>query len=242
MIQLLMLQQGLAGAGLFLDEDGNVRILTVVLIIAVCAVVLFIKESFQKKAGENSEEKERVAEIVKKIAEGDSSMTAAYATFTTSDTDLKANRTTYRYWYFAIGFNKERIVVAPLQIADGKPCRITYKDSYEIRPEQLGLVNGKCSNSEGWAEFYDKEGNKIVTLQVQASYVKNNASEVTASKVTITQKEAAEKWAKEIVPYWMEKVNTANGTHATGYPNNSNRGDFKGRTANAQGGGKATNM
>lgn len=219
------------------DENGlttNGIILIVIVAALVIAFVYFwIKESKLEKIGENSAEKQRVAEIVKEVSNNDTSVTTAYAYWKT--TEVKGNKRITRYWYYAIGFSKERIYVVPIWISDSRPRKITYKDYIMLEPEHLGLVNGNAN----WAELYDKEGNKLASLMVTPSETDSSASD---QKVNITQREVAEKWQKEFIPYWMDKVNTANGTKATGYLNNAKRLDFAGQSDNVLGGGKAKNM
>lgn len=221
-----------------LNDDGGVTVWTVGLIFIVCFIVYLIYESFLRKKGVNSPEKQRIVEIINEVTGGDTSLTTAYAHWSTYEG--QANRSITRYWFYAIGFNKERIVVVPLSFLSTKPRQITYKNSFIIQPEMLALVNGKHDGKQTpWVELYDKEGNKLVSLSVKDYYTDTSVSH---EKVNIVQKEAAEKWRTEFVPYWMDRVNAVNSTQATGYRNNATKWDFKGRGDNVEGGGKAKNM
>ena len=223
------------------DENGITTtgwiIAAFIIVVAAYAAYCIIQEVRKTKEGENSSEKQRVAQIVSEIAKGEQ-VTAAFAHWST--VERQANRTITRYWWYAVGFNKERIYVAPISISSSKPRNITYSNSFVLEPDVLGLVNGdKGKSGSTWMEAYDKEGNKIVSLMLADSYTDSSLSDYL---VNITQKEAWEKWVKETVPYWMEKVNTANGTTATGHYNNAKALDLVGQGANVHGGGKAKNF
>lgn len=223
-----------------LVNDDGVTLWGVALILGVGLAIYFLWEIILKKRGADGPVKHRIAEIINQVTEGDTSLTVAYAHWSTTEIIDLGYRTVTRRWFYAIGFNKERIVVVPLSISSKRPRQITYKNFFVVVPEMLGLVNGKYEGKQaGWAELYDKEGKELVSLMVQEAYVDTS---VTREKVNIVQKEAAEKWKKEFVPYWMASVNAANGTRATGFHNNASKDDVLGQYENAQGGGKAKNM
>lgn len=221
-----------------IDESGSITTNAWIaggLIMAVIIAFIYYlgKEARLTKAGNNSPEKQRIARIISEVSQGDTSLEPAYAYWST--VEIRGGQKITRYWYYAIGFNKERICVVPISITDSKPHQISYSNYYIVEPDQLGLVNG----AGNWVELYDKEGNKIVSLMVDYSVTDSSLSD---HKLNVTQEETFKRWANEIIPYWMEKVNTANGTKATGHLNNANRFDFAGQGANIEGGGKAKNM
>lgn len=221
------------------DENGTVTVEgyvmgAFVLIVIIAVIVSVIRVNGTMKYGKNSPDKQRIAEIVAEVAKTEP-VTAAYAFWETEERHATSNKVTHRYWWYAIGFNNSRLYVIPIKVSGGQSRNITYQNYFVIEPEQLGLVNGKKGGD--WVELYDKEGEKLVSLKVWKA--------VTGSRgepVVVTQEEALEKWKAEFIPYWMDKVNTANKTTATGYYNNAKALDFAGRNANVEGGGRAKNM
>lgn len=226
------------GDMVLLDENGITTegiILLVVLAVAVIAgIAMQIPNILNKKKGSDSEEKKRVAEIVQKISGGDK-VTPAYAKWMTVDGNYKEGKRTYRYWWYAIGFNNERIYIAPITVSD-KDGKISYKDAFCIERSQLGLVNGKKNGD--WMELYDKKKQKLCTLKVEANNTKGTLGN---DKVNITQPEAVQAW-KELVNLWLDAVNSANGVQATGFYNNSKATDLKGQFGNPENKGSAKNV
>lgn len=224
-----------------IDENGSVTVegwlLGAFFLAVICAIIYFVvQETRMTKQGVNSAEKQRIAQIIAEVSNNEA-VTPAYAFWSTQEHQFNSRKITHYYWWYAIGFSKERIYVVPIQISDTTPRNITYQNFLAIEPDQLGLVNGKKNSN--WMELYDKEGNKIVSLRVWSSVT---ASSVSDHRINVNQKEAAEVWQKEIVPYWMERVNTANNRQATGFTNNAKALDFSGKNANIHGGGKAKNF
>lgn len=162
----------------------------------------------QSSADANSQDKQRITQIVTEVTKQEL-VTVACACWVLKERDAMSNQVIDRYWWYAVGFNKARIYVIPIQISDDSPESITYQDHFVIEPEQLSLVNGK--KGDNWVEFYDKERQKLVSLKVCDCVTHDKP------KLFICQKEEAKYWKTEFVPYWMQKVNTANGTNATGH-------------------------
>lgn len=162
----------------------------------------------QSSADANSQDKQRITQIVTEVTKQEL-VTVACACWVLKEHDSMSNQVIDRYWWYAIGFNKARIYVIPIQISDDGQKSITYQDYFMIEPEQLSLVNGK--KGENWVEFYDKEGQKLVSLKVCDCVTHDTP------KLFISQKDEAKYWKTDFVPYWMQKVNTANGTNAAGH-------------------------
>lgn len=216
-----------------LTTDGLTAIFVIAFVVII-VLVLYIPNILSKKKGLNSEEKKRIAEIVEKIAGGDK-VTPAYANWMTVERLTKEGKKLYRYWWYAIGFNNDRIYMAPISVSD-KDGSISYKDAVCIERSQLGLVNGKKNGN--WMELYDKEKQKICTLKVEAVNTKDALGN---HKVNINQPEAAKAW-QELVNLWLDAVNSTNGVQATGFYNNAKGNDLKGQFGNPTGGGSAKNV
>ncbi len=226
------------GGKVLFDDNGITTdgiIVLAVLGVAVLAVaVMFLLDAVCKKKGQNSEAKKTVAEIVKQIS-GEDKVTPAYAKWMTVDGDYKAGKRITRYWWYAIGFNRERIYIAPISIS-GKNGKVSYKNSFCVERTQLGLVNGKKNGN--WMELYDKQKQKICTLKVEAS---NTNSMLGSDSINITQPEAAKAW-KEQINLWLDVVNGANDVKSTGFYNNSKAADLKGQYGDPENKGSAKNV
>ena len=220
-----------------IDEYGSVTLSAWVfgglILIVIAAGVYFLgKEYLLTQAGKNSPEKQRIAQIISEVTNGDASLETAYAFWSVSRT--QGNQKLTKYWYYAIGFNKERLCVVPISITDSKPHQISYSNYYILEPDQLSLVN----DGGNWVELYDKEGTKIFSLMMEYAVTDSALSD---HKLNINQEETYSKWVKEFIPYWVDKVNTANGTKATGYINNADKFDFRGQRVDMDGNSIAKN-
>lgn len=227
----------IGGMELFNDEGITSKGIGALVFIALCViavVAMWIPNIRNKKKGLDSDEKKEVAEIVGQIAGGDK-VTSAYASWMTIERIPKEGKKVYRYWWYAIGFNNERIYIAPISVSD-KEGKISYKTSFCVEHSQLGLVNGRKKGK--WMELYDKKMQKICTLKVEAVNTKDALGN---HKVNITQPEAARAW-QELENLWLDTVNRVNGVQATGFYNNSKAMDLKGQFANPMDGGSPCNI
>lgn len=172
-------------------------------VIAAVVVYVTVKMHFDEKKGEDSEEKKAIAALIKKIVPEGESYTPAYAYW-----EIKT-RYSVRSWYYAIGFNSERIYIVPLSFA-GK--EMSYGDYSVLEKKNLGLVNGqRDAKVMSWATFYDEEQKEIISLWVNES----NTRDYKYHPVNIQQKEAMAAFAR-LVNQWMDEVNTAHGVTASG--------------------------
>lgn len=205
-------------------------------VIAVIVVIaMYIPNILNKKKGMDSPAKKRVEEIVKEISAGDS-VTPAYASWMTSESRAFEGKRITRFWYYAVGFNKDRIYIAPLTISGKNGENINYKNAFRVERSQLGLVNGKKNGK--WMELYDKEMKKICTLKVEAVNTKDSLGN---AQFNLTQPEAEKAW-QEHVNLWLDLVNSANGVQATGFYNNAKGTDIKGQFGNPKDDGSAKNV
>lgn len=179
------------------------EVIYTVAVFAVLVIGILIKMHFDEKKGVDSEEKRKVAEIVKRIVPAGEEYTAAYAYWARN---MRYSKTC---WFYAIGFNAERIYLAPLSIANGV---ISYAKPFVIEKSRLGIVNGSGNKEKAvWAAFYNEEQNHILSLWVRESNTKDSK----CYPVNIQQKEETVKFA-ELINRWMDEVNTAHGVTASG--------------------------
>lgn len=225
----------IGGMELYNEEGITSRGIGAVVFIVLCVIVvlaIWIPDIRNKKKGSDSGEKKRIAEIVSQIAAGDK-VTSAYASWMTVERLPKQGKKVYRYWWYAIGFNNNRIYIAPISVSD-KDGTIRYKNAFIVERNQLGMVNGKKNGK--WLELYDRKRQKICTLKVEKVNTKDALGN---HKVNITQPEAAKAW-QELINLWLDIVNGANGVQATGFYNNARASDLKGQFGNPEERGSAS--
>lgn len=185
-------------------EFGAKEIVIGVGLIVLIAIYVLVKQHFNEKNGQDSEEKKAIEALIRKIVPAGETVTAAYATW--QWTTWQGKRTTTSYWYYAIGFNDNAIYVVPLSFAGGD---MSHSDSYCIRKEDLGLVNADKSGT--WVELYDKSQKVIVSLMV----IDSNTRDDQYHPVNIQQPEETKAF-KEWCAKWLQEVNGANGVTVTG--------------------------
>lgn len=223
-----------------LFDDGGLTstgygVIAFAAIAVIVVIAMYIPNILNKKKGMDSPAKKRVEQIVNEISNGDS-VTPAYANWMTSESRPMEGKRIQRFWYYAIGFNKDRIYIAPLSISGKDGENITYKNAFRVERSQLGHVNGKKNGK--WMELYDKEKKKICTLKVEAVNTKDALGN---AQFNLTQPEAAKAW-QEQVNLWLDMVNSANGTQATGFYNNAKGTDIKGQFGSPKDDGSAKNV
>lgn len=207
-----------------ITSDGIAMIIVIILFVVSFAIFMFI-DFLHKKKGGNSKEKKRIEELVAQAVPAGERVTTAYASWLTVESLPTKGKRIYRYWWFAIGFNNERIYIVPISISDNGE-KISSKGSVCIERSQLGLVNGRKNGN--WVELYDKNQKKICTMRVEAYNTKGAAG---THMVDIAQPEAAKAF-REFVSLWMNMVNSTNGVRATGFWNNARAFDIKSQAGN----------
>ncbi len=212
-----------------LTTEAIAWIMVILFVVAIAAVVN-IRDLLHMKKGVNSRAKARIEEIVAQTVPEGEKVTAAYASWMTTDSQPMKGKTIYRYWWYAIGFNDARIYIIPISI-DNTGENISGKGSFCVERSQLGLVNGKESGN--WLELYGKDQKKICTLKVEASNTKGPCH-----LVDIAQPEAAKDFQR-LIRLWLDVVNSTNGVKATGYYNNAKMYDLKAQYADPLNGGFA---
>lgn len=116
---------------------------TYILIGVVALVILFIivwvKMSIDEKKGENSEEKQKVKDIVKKVVPNGESYTAAYGTRETLALGggCRTITTTTSYWYYAVAFKPGDLYLVPLSFDGGD---ISYGEPIHYGKNDLGMA------------------------------------------------------------------------------------------------------
>ncbi len=176
-------------------------IIYIVIFFVAAFVIVYIKTCIDEKKGIDSEEKQRINDIIRNLIPNAEDFTPAYAhwqvTNYTGGGRTSINTTT-RYWYYAIAFKTGMIYIIPLSFDGGD---ISYGEPMCFTKENLGKVDTK----EGaiWATFYDLEQKELLTLAVYPSNLKGDKYE----PVNIQQKEASDAFIAFIKDF-MTEVNT----------------------------------
>lgn len=169
-----------------------------IIVLVVLFVIGYIKACIDEKKGVDSEEKQQINDIIRKVVPNAEDFTPAYAhwqvTNYTGGGRTSINTTT-RYWYYAIAFKTGMIYIVPLSFDGGD---ISYGEPMCFTKENLGMVD-----SDTWATFYDLEKKEILTLAVYSSNLKGDKYE----PVNIQQKDAAEAF-QIFIKEFMAEVNT----------------------------------
>lgn len=171
------------------------------IVLVVLFVVVYIKMTIDEKKGANSEEKQQIKNIVKKVVPNGESYTAAYGTREelTLGGGGRTVTTTTKYWYYAVAFKPGDLYLVPLSFEGGD---ISYGEAVRIGKEELGMAEAK----NGLLTLFDKNQKELFTLFVVASNTKDDKYH----PVNIQQKEEAEAFA-QFAQALMQEVNTANG-------------------------------
>lgn len=174
-------------------------IIYIVIFFVVAFIILYIRECINEKKGIDSEEKQQINDIIRRVVPNAEDFTPAYAhwqvTNYTGGGRTSINTTT-RYWYYAIAFKTGMIYIVPLSFDGGD---ISYGEPMCFTKENLGMID----SSNIWATFYDLEKKEILTLAVYSSNTKGDKYE----PVNIHQKEAAEAF-QIFIKEFMAEVNT----------------------------------
>ena len=171
------------------------------IVLVVLFVVVYIKMTIDEKKGANSEEKQQIKNIVKKVVPNGESYTAAYGTREelTLGGGGRTVTTTTKYWYYAVAFKPGDLYLVPLSFEGGD---ISYGEAVRIGKEDLGMAEAQ----NGLLTLFDKNQKELFTLFVVASNTKDDKYH----PVNIQQKEEAEAFA-QFAQALMQEVNTANG-------------------------------
>lgn len=169
--------------------------------LVVLFVAVYIKMTIDEKKGANSEEKQKIQEIVKKVVPNGASYTAAYGT--REELALggggRTVTTTTSYWYYAVAFKPGDLYLVPLSFDGGD---MSYSEPIHLGKDDLGMVEAK----NGYVTLYDKDRKQLMTLFVVASNTKDDKYH----PVNIQQKEEAESF-QQYAQALMQEVNAANG-------------------------------
>lgn len=172
-----------------------------VVVLVVLFIIVYIKITIDEKKGENSEEKQKMKDIVKKTIPNSETFTAAYGT--REELSLggggRTITSTTKYWYYAVAFKPGELYLTPLSFEGGD---ISYSEPLHFTKNDLGMAEAK----NGYLTIFDKDRKEIMTLFVVASNTKDDKYH----PVNIQQKEEADAFL-QFSQSLMQEVNAANG-------------------------------
>lgn len=186
--------------------DSKYIIIGVVALV-VLFVIFYIKETINERKGKDSEEKQKVKDIVQKVT-GDSNYKSIYATWEDFSIGGGGRRvtTTNIYSYYAVGFKPGSLYVIPLSFDGGD---ISYGEALNFNKDNVGMVNAK--EGKNWIEIYDLDQKIVVKLMVGPSETKEDKYH----PVNIQQKEEYEEFCTFIGEF-MKEVNEFRKVEVTG--------------------------
>ncbi|GFI45710.1 hypothetical protein IMSAGC019_01023 [Lachnospiraceae bacterium] len=179
----------------------NQYVIIGVVAVVVLFIIVYVKMTIDEKKGANSEEKQKIREIVKRVVPGGESYTAAYGTREELSVGGggRTVTTTTKYWYYAVAFKPGDLYLVPLSFDGGD---MSYSEPIHFGKNDLGMVEAK----KGYTILYGKDRKELLTLYV----VESNTKDDKYHPVNIQQKEEAEAFA-QFSQSLMQQVNAANG-------------------------------
>ena len=179
----------------------NQYVIIGVVAVVVLFIIVYVKMTIDEKKGANSEEKQKIREIVKRVVPGGESYTAAYGTREELSVGGggRTVTTTAKYWYYAVAFKPGDLYLVPLSFDGGD---MSYSEPIHFGKNDLGMVEAK----KGYTILYGKDRKELLTLYV----VESNTKDDKYHPVNIQQKEEAEAFA-QFSQSLMQQVNAANG-------------------------------
>lgn len=179
-----------------------------VVVVVVLFVIFYIKATIDEKKGENSEEKQKVKDIIKKVVPEPELYTAVYAIWEKIDIGGggRTITTTTHYWYYAVGFKKSSLYVVPLSFDGGD---MSYGEAMTFTKENVGMVNAKEGDS--WMTLYDLDQKEMVNFIIGPSNTKDDKYH----PVNIQQKEEYQAFC-DFVKDFMKEVNDYHEVTVTG--------------------------
>ena len=171
-------------------------ILSFVILVAVIAIIIWIKSRVDEKKGINSPEKQRVKEILQKIMQEQ------------EDYDEYIPIYAYRRqnygrivesWHYAIALTESRMYVVPLIFGNKE---IGYSKVSVILKEYLGKIeSSKLCDTWLHLKFYDKDQDAVLEITVEAKNTKFDKT----YPVNIVQAEEVRAFAERI-RLWQRQV------------------------------------
>ncbi len=179
-----------------------------VMLAIVAGVFLFIPvygyicHLISKRKMETGEDKRKIQDVLNAVIPAGESFTAAYAFWYHAYLPKFSKHYKTTYWYYAIGFNENRIYIVPLKLEKGK---IYYSGHSCIERANVGRVESEPRY--GKIKLFDRNNVLLAHLQVDDE---NNSSHGNGN-INLYQKEEAQAF-RELVERWTAEINAGTST------------------------------
>ncbi len=174
-----------------------------VMLAIVAGVFLFIPvygyvcHLISKKKMETGEDKRKIQDVLNAVIPAGESFTAAYAFWYHAELPKFSRYYKTTYWYYAIGFNENRIYIVPLKLEKGE---IYYSGHSCIEKANVGRIESEPQY--GKIKLFDRNNVLLAHLQVDDE---NNSSHGNGN-INLYQKEEAKAF-RELVKRWTAEIN-----------------------------------
>lgn len=165
------------------------------IVLVGCVIYVVIQSMIGKQKAKSGNDKQRIADVVKKTIPNGETYSVVYATYQKIEAPWGARKRTTYYYYYAVAFGADALFVIPLSFADGL---ISYNQPIQLSPKNIGKLNVK--NSE--VVVVDEAGQENFTFRVSGSYEIVDKFD----HVNLEQKEAAKAFFAYIQTF-ASKVN-----------------------------------
>ncbi len=162
----------------------------------------YVCHLISKKKMETGVDKRKIQYVLKDMIPAGESYTAAYAFWYRADFPKVGRYYTTNYWYYAIGFNENRIYIVPLMLEDGE----IYYSSYSCIEKSM-VSKVESEPRYGKITLFDRNNRLLAHLQVDDE---NNSSHGNGN-INLYQKEEAKAF-RELVENWTAEINAGMST------------------------------
>ncbi len=157
----------------------------------------YVCHLISKRKMETGEDKRKIQDALNAVIPAGESFTAAYAFWYHAELPKFSRYYKTTYWYYAIGFNENRIYIVPLKLEKGE---IYYGGHSCIEKANVGRVESEPRY--GKITLYDRNNVLLAHLQVDDE---NNSSHGNGN-INLYQKEEAKAF-RELIENWTAEIN-----------------------------------
>ncbi len=176
----------------------------------------YICHLISKKKMETGADKRKIQDVLKAVIPSGESYTAAYAFWYHAKLPKFSRHYKIKYWYYAIGFNENRIYIVPLKLEGGE---IYYSNYSCIEKSMVSRVESEPQY--GKIKLFDRNNGLLTHLQVDDE---NNSSHGNGN-INLYQKEEAKAFRK-LVEDWTAEINSGISAETSTARKNENRYEY----------------
>lgn len=180
-----------------MDIFEKIMLILVVGTFAFIPLYGYVCHLISKKKMESGVDKRKLQQILRDIVPMGEDYTVAYASWYRIDYPKFGRHYTTNYWYYAIGFNENRIYIVPLTLEDGE---IYYMNYSYVDKSMVAKI--ECDVCAGKMRLFDRNGQELAHLQVDE---KNNSSHGNGN-INLYQ-EAEARAFKDLITKWKADIN-----------------------------------